>query len=759
MQEDAPVYRPLIYDMSLTEDQLAIDQILLDPHVTVIDTLDRQLKELIKVLHPQLRLTDDEYTTHIQQHLGDAPLTAYGKWVYYPWTKRLIHLLGPEEFILLRTSANRHKITEDEYQILKNKRIGVVGLSVGQSVSLTLAMERGCGGLKLADFDTVELNNLNRLRVGVHQLGLLKAYVVAREIAEIDPYFPVECYTEGINKENIFQFFTEGGKLDLVIDECDNVAIKVMIRLQAKELSIPVLMEASDRGTLDVERFDLNPNKPIMHGWLEHLSLDIDQLLSLNTAAEKLPYILPISGLDTLSTRMKASMIEIQQSITTWPQLASAVALGGALTADTARRIFLNQFSDSGRYFIDLENLIRDPKPKPEYAPIDEGRLLHERDMIAIGEKMNALLPPTDFTPDVRDISLWVQKATKAPSHGNTQPWRWYYDNGLLCLFAEAEDRLPFDDYKFMSTYMANGAALTNLELAVHSKGYGTLIHTMPLPDEPMLVATIQFTRQAPPPEDELQGLCECIDFRYTNRSAGTKSDIDPRKLSKLKKSVQGINGAELLMKDKAKDIAKLAHLVGACERLRLLHPMGHYDHFNRLRWSNDEIMRMGEGIHIDSYCLSQQETIALKLIKKQEVAKFLSSIKGGQALGYGAQQSTMTSGAIGLLAMPERSAVQYVLAGRALQRMWLTATKIGLSIHPLQSAVTQFTLLKNGSLNGYPIHMEDELMEQFTIFNDVFKEIKNKAEVFMFRVSIANETSVRTVRKQTEKVLLLRNK
>ena len=52
-------------------------------------------------------------------------------------------------------------------------------------------------------------------------------------------------------------------------------------------------------------------------------------------------------------------MPEIGKTILTWPQLASAVVLGGGVSADVTRRIFLNQFTDSGRFYIDIEELIK----------------------------------------------------------------------------------------------------------------------------------------------------------------------------------------------------------------------------------------------------------------------------------------------------------------------------------------------------------------------------------------------------------------
>jgi tRNA A37 threonylcarbamoyladenosine dehydratase len=62
-----------------------------------------------------------------------------------------------------------------------------MGLSVGQSVSLALAMERSFGELRIADFDELDLSNINRIRTGVYNLKIQKTVIVAREIAEIDP--------------------------------------------------------------------------------------------------------------------------------------------------------------------------------------------------------------------------------------------------------------------------------------------------------------------------------------------------------------------------------------------------------------------------------------------------------------------------------------------------------------------------------------------------------------------------------------------
>lgn len=352
-------YKPVIFDLNIPEDKKNYDLLIINkPFVKIFNEIEGQLRELVKIRNPSKRIKPEEYPALIQSHLGGQNIFEFGLWVYYPWSQRIVHILPKQEFIELRTAANRNKITTEEQKILSTKKVGVIGLSVGQSVAVTMALERTCGELRLADFDSLELNNLNRIRTGIHNLGLLKAYSVAREISEIDPFINIICYTEGITENNINDFLTINGKLDVVIDECDGIDIKILCRIKAKKLEIPVVMEASDRGTVDIERFDLEPTRPILHGWLDHLTIDYNILKDLKTNEEKLPYILPISGFETLSKRMRISLLEIGKTLTTWPQLASAVTLGGGIATDVCRRVFLNEFQASGRYFVDVETII-----------------------------------------------------------------------------------------------------------------------------------------------------------------------------------------------------------------------------------------------------------------------------------------------------------------------------------------------------------------------------------------------------------------
>lgn len=347
------LYQPVFFNLQHSLEKQDLKKLIKEEKIAFIhDEIYSQLEELIKCRNPSQKLNKEETKALIDIHINPINLEDYGVWVFYPWSKKLVHILHKDEFIEVRTNRNKNKITVEEQTKLQSKKIGVVGLSVGQSIALTLAMERTCGELRLADFDTAELSNLNRIRTGVHNLGISKTVLAAREIYEIDPFLKVKIYSEGLTKENMDDFFLRDGKLDLFVEVCDSLEIKVDSRIKARELNIPVVMDTNDRGMLDIERFDLEPKRNIFHGYLDKFIVNDKMSVTPENRADILMSIL---SFDKLSERMKLSMAQIGKSINTWPQLASSVVLGGAITTDICRRILLDEHKVSGRYYVDLD--------------------------------------------------------------------------------------------------------------------------------------------------------------------------------------------------------------------------------------------------------------------------------------------------------------------------------------------------------------------------------------------------------------------
>jgi hypothetical protein len=193
--------------------------------------------------------------------------------------------------------------------------------------------------------------------------------VGARQLYEIDPYLDVEIYPQGLTEQTIESFFAaddSGRGLDLLVEECDTPWVKVAAREHARQAGVPVLMDTNDRGLLDVERFDHEPDRPLLHGRLDGVASDDLRRLTPQAAVDLL--LRMVDG-DSISPVMASAISQIGNELSSWPQLASGVMLGGALVTDTARRILLGHPVASGRYYTDLQELIPDTPARCADAP------------------------------------------------------------------------------------------------------------------------------------------------------------------------------------------------------------------------------------------------------------------------------------------------------------------------------------------------------------------------------------------------------
>jgi molybdopterin/thiamine biosynthesis adenylyltransferase len=172
------------------------------------------------------------------------------------WERKLARILDREEYFEVVTNRNRDKITLEEQRLLRGKCVGVMGLSVGGEAAVTLAQEHLCGHIVLADFDRLDLSNLNRLQGGFDDLGVEKAVLVARRIARIDPYLEVTVFHEGVIEENAEEFLRG---LDLLVEECDHLPMKHAIRERAREVGLNVVFAGDERGFLSIEPYRDHP--------------------------------------------------------------------------------------------------------------------------------------------------------------------------------------------------------------------------------------------------------------------------------------------------------------------------------------------------------------------------------------------------------------------------------------------------------------------------------------------------------------------
>jgi len=756
---------PLFFDLKKEGDKNELEQLLIsNSTLAIIDEIQSQLEELIKLRNPKIKFKQTEIDLEIKNHIGSLSDEEYGVWVYYPWLNKLVHILDEDEFVEVRTNRNQYKITPEEEDILRSKKIGIIGLSVGKSIALTIALERICGELVLADFDIIELSNLNRIQTGVQNIGVKKTVVVAREIAEIDPFLKINCYHDGLTEENVNDFFTKDGRLDICIEVCDGLHTKIFARQVAKGLKIPVVMNSSDRGTTDIERFDLDPELPILHGLIDHLDLTL--VKQAKTNEEKVPYLLPMLGLETSSERLKASMLEIEETISTWPQLASGVVFGGGICTDVCRRILLNQFTNSGRYFVDTEEHINNSVT--DYISASSNR--SERvDLIpnsSIKDYKDSIQQANiklfngskreSITLEEVEIEELVSFAIMAPSGGNVQPWKWLYKDGRLMLFNDVNRSTSILNYKNTASFLSLGAATENLVLKAHQMGYEIEINKFPLGYEDNLVSIFTFyTESSLKTEDHINSdLVNQIEKRNTNRKLSIRTPLFEEDEAYLHSVVNEVNGAKLSLFKDENEIDKLKNILAEVDKLFMTNKTGHAHFIHEIRWNKKEVELTRDGIDINTIDLTPTERAGLIVSKNWNVTKHIKKWRLGNEFGKLSKKAVDSASALGVITMPKMDKDSFFEGGRAVQKLWLAATKKGLAFQPM--SISTFLFAKVGDSNYDDIEeIKDELIILYNELKQVCSIENNQQDVFFFRLAVAEVPEIKALRRHLEDVLM----
>lgn len=350
--------KPIIFDASVksVEDFKKEYQVFFE-----LDTYREQMEDVFLIRNPHYRFNKnykEDFEKFLEGHMAGKPLAVCGKWVYFPWSKTLAHYLDDDIHQEVRTARNRNLITKEEQKKFYDTAVGVGGLSVGSHGALTIALMGGARKIKLADPDVVSPTNLNRMRFDFTQIGVNKGELIAQYIYQLNPYAEVELFTDGITDGNIDQFL-DG--LDILIEELDDIAMKVKMREGAKKRNMPVVMvtDNGDSIIVDIERFDLHPDLKPFYGALEGMSIEeIKQ-----SPAKMFEAMAKIIDVALVPPRALESVAQVGKTLYSWPQLASAATLSGVALAFLVRRIALGEKVTEGKTEINLESVL-----DPDYA-------------------------------------------------------------------------------------------------------------------------------------------------------------------------------------------------------------------------------------------------------------------------------------------------------------------------------------------------------------------------------------------------------
>lgn len=123
---------------------------------------------------------------------------------------------------------------------LQESCVGIIGAgALGSVVAMYLAAA-GVGILRIADFDTIALSNLQRqVFFSERGIGESKCHTLAERVSNLNSHTKVKCVCEAITNDNIDEF-AEG--CDVIAECTDKISSKIAVVESLQRLRIPVVV-------------------------------------------------------------------------------------------------------------------------------------------------------------------------------------------------------------------------------------------------------------------------------------------------------------------------------------------------------------------------------------------------------------------------------------------------------------------------------------------------------------------------------------
>jgi sulfur carrier protein ThiS adenylyltransferase len=130
---------------------------------------------------------------------------------------------------------------------LSKFRVGIAGAGgLGSNCAVALARS-GIGTLVIADFDVIEVTNLNRQYYFADQVGLMKTVALKETISHINSDVSVIIHQKRLDSKNIPEIYTG---CNVIVEAFDNAIMKEMLveTVQLKMPGIPLVIGSGMAG-------------------------------------------------------------------------------------------------------------------------------------------------------------------------------------------------------------------------------------------------------------------------------------------------------------------------------------------------------------------------------------------------------------------------------------------------------------------------------------------------------------------------------
>jgi hypothetical protein len=269
-----------------------------------------------------------------------------------------------------------------------------------------------------------------------------------------------------------------------------------------------------------------------------------------------------------------------------------------------------------------------------------------------------------------------IGAAILAPSHWNSQPWRFEADTDAIRLVADVRRALPVTDPDRRWMMASLGAALENMLVAARAYGLMPTVKYLPHDGRGDVVAEVSYVGGDVRRD---RAYFAAIPDRRTNRR-----NYDGRGLfmeNRAKVSAQVPDGVQLHWIDDRRQMEDIADLVRDVVRDQTYNEAFQRERFSWMRLSEGQVRERGDGVYVESLDIGGPARWFAGSYFDPE-SWFLRF--GAESAGKQARAQVRSAGALGLLTTVRSGEADWLKAGQTYERIALRCTQLGISHQPI---------------------------------------------------------------------------
>ncbi|WP_426954299.1 ThiF family adenylyltransferase [Muricoccus radiodurans] len=566
-------------------------------------------------------------------------------------------------------------VTEWEQAALRAKRVAIAGMGGVGGVHLITLTRLGIGAFNIADLDTFDIANFNRqIGATMDTIGRPKLDVMAEMALAINPELRLERFPQGVTADNVDDFLSG---VDLFVDGFDFFVLDIRRRVFARcaELGIPAVTAAPiGMGT----------------GFLAFMpgGMTFEQYFRLEGQSQNEQYLRFLMGVAPRGLH-RAYLVDpsrIDLAAKRGPSTGAACQLCSGVVTVAAVKILLRRGDvkpapyhhhfDPYLNRLALTRLRFGNAGPLQRAKLALARRMYSRAASATPANASSGELPTSELMQILNIARW------APSGDNTQPWRFEsVDDETVIVHLNTEAGInPYDYRGGEPSLLSGGMLLENIRIAATSRARG-MDWSFEGGEGPYRIRV-----RLPHCEGvKVDPLLASVTTRSVDRGSFRSRPLTPAEKARLESSL----GPSLSLRwyEDAGARWRLAKLGAKATDIRLRAPETYAVHREMLDWTR---RHSPTGIPASAIGLDRASLRVMRwAMQRWDRVARLNRVMGTRATSF---QLDLRPG-LGSAAFfaiqghrpnePNERIPMLLQAGQDVQRFWLTATHLGLSIQP----------------------------------------------------------------------------